>query len=144
MTDQTNLPLGEPVYFFKYDQNNSGGSFHYDENLGENVVVEAHSPGEANEIAEGLGIYFDGCSSGDDCGCCGDRWSPAGRWGGDKVEPNDWSVFATAEAAIAAHAPDPDDKLKLRLKGDQLVIHYLDGRKEWHFEDTTFKNRWSR
>lgn len=57
--------------FYTYCQNNSGGYYdgpHY-------VIVEAISRDEADIIAEDNGVYFDGCSSGRDCNCCGDRWS---------------------------------------------------------------------
>ncbi len=59
--------------FYEFSQNNSGGGFHYDEEsgLGHYVIVEAHSASEANSIAEGIGLYFDGYG---DCSCCGDRW----------------------------------------------------------------------
>lgn len=135
MTEQSSLPLGEKTLFFKYDQNNSGGSFYYDDNLGENVLVEAHSPGEADQIAEGLGIYFDGCG---DCPCCGRRWSEAGGWS-QESKPDGYSVFATAEEAIAKHAPDPAGEFSHDRRGSQLVIHYLDGRREWHFRDAKFR-----
>jgi hypothetical protein len=59
--------------FFEFHQNNTGGSFtgpaHY-------VIVEADSAHEANEIAEDLGLYWNGCDEGYDCPCCGDRWYP--------------------------------------------------------------------
>jgi hypothetical protein len=64
--------------YYTFSQNNSGGSFdgsyHY-------VIIEAPSPEAANEIAVNLDlpdvdIYFDGCSDGRDCPCCGDRWYP--------------------------------------------------------------------
>lgn len=63
-----------PSKFYTYDQNNSGGSFDVDDNVSEYVIIEAKSADHANKIAEDIGIYFDGCSTGDDCSCCGDRW----------------------------------------------------------------------
>ena len=69
--------------FWTYRQNNSGGY-----SAGPDyVVVEADSCGEANDLAqEKAGVYFDGCESGIDCECCGDRWSRAWEWenGSDK------------------------------------------------------------
>jgi hypothetical protein len=62
--------------FYKYHQNNSGGEFVVDEYLAEWVYIQAKSADEANEIAEAIGIYFDGVRSGRDCPCCGDRWWP--------------------------------------------------------------------
>jgi hypothetical protein len=56
--------------FYTYRQNNSGGYF-----VGPTtVIVEADNADEANQIAEANDLYFDGCSTGDDCSCCGDRW----------------------------------------------------------------------
>lgn len=65
--------------FYDYHQNNSGGSFDVDDKVCHQVVVEAKSADEANEIAMDLGIYFDGCSEGMDCNCCGDRWDEADK-----------------------------------------------------------------
>ena len=58
--------------FYTYSQNNSGGNFTGPATY---VIVEAKNAKFANVIAEENGIYFDGCSSGRDCSCCGDRWS---------------------------------------------------------------------
>lgn len=63
--------------FFTYDQNNSGGRFDVDDKGGiaEAVIIEADSADEANDRAEGLGLYFNGTDDGGpDCPCCGDRW----------------------------------------------------------------------
>jgi hypothetical protein len=75
--------------FFEFDQNNSGGSFHIDDErgLGPRVWIEALDANDANARAEHLGIYFDGCSNGRDCPCCGDRWSAAWRDESGKREP---------------------------------------------------------
>lgn len=56
--------------WWQYTQNNSGGFFeghHY-------MVVEALNPKHADMRAEENGAYFDGCETGRDCRCCGDRW----------------------------------------------------------------------
>ena len=60
--------------FFKFYQNNSGGSFVVDKKLCRTIIIEAKDDSEANSIAEDLGIYFNGVNSGIDCDCCGDRW----------------------------------------------------------------------
>lgn len=60
--------------FYTFTQNNSGGSFITDEAIAHYVIIEADSADEANSIAESKGIYFDGCVTGEDCPCCGDRW----------------------------------------------------------------------
>lgn len=71
-----------PLKWFSFRQNNSGGSFEVNENLDILVIIQARTPSEANNLAEKIGIYFDGCASGYDCGCCGDRWTP--RWDFDE------------------------------------------------------------
>ena len=63
--------------YYVYRQNNSGGAYDVDLDIGLNinVIVEADSIGEANMKATEIGIYFDGVTNGTDCECCGDRWS---------------------------------------------------------------------
>ena len=63
--------------WWRYSQNNSGGSF--DPDGGNETWVWAQGPRQADLVAETHGIYFDGCANGNDCPCCGDRWSSA--WG---------------------------------------------------------------
>ena len=63
----------EPKYFH-FSQNNSGGSFHVDDDVAHHVIIQAHTAEEANTRALDVGIYFDGCDDGRDCECCGDRW----------------------------------------------------------------------
>lgn len=70
-----NPSIGDIYFWYEYDQNNSGGSFIDNEQVCECVYVEATTLDEANSFADSLGIYFDGVDSGEDCSCCGDRWS---------------------------------------------------------------------
>lgn len=74
--------------FFKYRQNNSGGSFDINDatGIGPIVWIEAEGEAHADDRAESIGIYFDGVDKGFDCPCCGDRWSESWRGGKDKVE----------------------------------------------------------
>lgn len=71
------------MLWYEYRQNNSGGRF-----CGPaiTVCVQASTEKIAEIIAEKLGVYFDGCSTGQDCSCCGDRWYPS--WGGEENKPN--------------------------------------------------------
>lgn len=64
--------------FFMYSQNNTGGSFEGDY---EYIIVEADNAADADERAQTVGIYFDGCDKDIDCDCCGDRWYRAGGKG---------------------------------------------------------------
>lgn len=72
--------------FYHFNQNNSGGKFVVDERVTFNVIIEAQSAREANEVAESVGIYFDGLEAGRDCPCCGERWLPVDDRDGD-LEP---------------------------------------------------------
>lgn len=58
--------------FYTYYQNNSGGT--WDKSMPHYLIVEATSQRDADERAEAAGAYFDGCETGQDCDCCGDRW----------------------------------------------------------------------
>lgn len=60
--------------FYEFNQNNTGGSFITDEKLCHRVVIEANDAKEAIDLAEDMGVYFNGCDDGIDCPCCGDRW----------------------------------------------------------------------
>lgn len=71
--------------FYCYSQNNSGGSFMVDDRVCHHVIVEAGNSAQADEIAEAVGIYFNGCDDGVDCDCCGDRWYSA--YGDGDAEP---------------------------------------------------------
>ena len=77
--------------FYVYRQNNSGGSFRPP---AVDVIVEAPSAAEADTIAEGVGIYFDGAG---DCPCCGNRWSEADE------EWDRYETLAEAKASIGKH-----------------------------------------
>ena len=68
--------------YYLYDQNNSGGSFEVDhtEGISVYVIIAARSTREADQKAEDLGLYFDGCETDRDCSCCGDRWYSADEY----------------------------------------------------------------
>lgn len=62
--------------FYEFNQNNTGGSFTTNKIVCHRVIIQASDADEANRLARDMGIYFDGCSLGEDCSCCGDRWYP--------------------------------------------------------------------
>lgn len=68
------MTVTKDFLWFEYHQNNSGGSFHTDEDVSIYVLIQAEGREDANRKAEEVGIYFDGVSNGLDCDCCGDRW----------------------------------------------------------------------
>lgn len=60
--------------WFTFDQNNSGGSYIVNDKVDAYVIIQAHNADEANELAQRIGIYFNGVAEGYDCECCGNRW----------------------------------------------------------------------
>lgn len=60
--------------FYKFNQNNTGGSFITDDKLCHRLFIEADNSDQAITRAESLGCYWNGVETGDDCPCCGDRW----------------------------------------------------------------------
>lgn len=55
--------------WFRFSQNNSGGRFVVDENVCEEVFIQAGNAEAAIAKAETF------CDNSDSCECCGDRWS---------------------------------------------------------------------
>jgi hypothetical protein len=110
--------------FFHFPQNNSGGSFDFDEGKGitKNVIIEATSHGDANSRAEAIGLYFDGDG---DCPCCGNRWSSQYDDGDGTESPSIYGspVDAPVEGSF---------KMKWMKQGKETAVHYIDGRIEWY------------
>lgn len=101
--------------FYHFNQNNSGGGFDYDDKVCHHVVIEADNADHANMKAESIGIYFDGCSTGQDCPCCGDRWYQASD--GDSMD----------EPSIYRDKPE-DHVDTFTVIGDAYCrVYYLDG-----------------
>lgn len=100
--------------FFHFNQNNSGGSFVKDDSVTTDVIIEADSVDDACDKAEAIGIYFNGCDTGSDCSCCGDRWyRPHGI--GDKVP----SIYGT-----------PVTKTQPSWYREECFIYYKSGKKK--------------
>jgi hypothetical protein len=111
--------------FFTFNQNNSGGSFAYEEKSGIShfVIVEADNAKKALAAAEEIGLYFDGYG---DCRCCGDRWS-------DYVDDED----GTEEPTIYDQPVSDYFKREFASKwidGFEAFVHYEDGRIEGHLK----------
>ena len=111
--------------FYHFGQNNTGGSFDFDKDAGitHHTIIEAESAEDANARAESIGLYFDGCSSGNDCPCCGDRWY--------KVDDAD------GEDAPMIYSEKPEDYLKDGMirwmkKGFEVCVHFANGEKSFY------------
>lgn len=82
--------------WYRFDQNNSGGSF---AEPALNVIVKAKNAEEANKIAVESGfVYFDPEFK-KDCECCGNRWY---KFNKNDNKSNGDSIFANQEDAIDA------------------------------------------
>lgn len=109
--------------FYEFSQNNSGGSFDFDEAAGitHHVVIEADDLPRAVYRAERIGLYFDGVDLGRDCECCGDRWSKP--WSDDgAAEPMFYGKPVSEATSFSAWMPE----------GKEIAVHYADGRIEWY------------
>ena len=113
--------------FFTFSQNNSGGSFDFDEEQGitHYVVIEARDAEDANVTAIMKGLYFDGCDNGMDCSCCGDRWSRVGQYW-DEAGTDAPMVY---EKPVAEYVPFLGRGWM--KPGKEISVHYTDGRIEW-------------
>jgi hypothetical protein len=119
--------------FYTFNQNNSGGSFVFDEDRGlsTHVIVEADSADAANDIAESIGIYFNGCDLGIDCTCCGNRWGAVYETQGES-EP---SIYALTIREWMSAQPS----FKWQGEGKpEIYVHYADGTLQgFHMNSTT-------
>jgi hypothetical protein len=96
--------------WFRFSQNNSGGRFVTDDNVCEEVFVQARNAAEAVAKAEAF------CDNSDSCPCCGDRWS---FW----VDNSD----GTDEPMLY------DEPVRTATKGmfrEKAMLHHYDGRIE--------------
>ena len=109
-TQATTVAEVKAPRFFHFSQNNSGGSFVIDETLAHHVIIEAYDALDANTRAMQIGIYFNGCDSGMDCQCCGDRWSA--QWSDDRGDdtpmiygdkPETYEDYFTKEGQPVCH-----------------------------------------
>lgn len=100
--------------YYQFTQNNTGGSFSRNDKagIGNFVIIEAENAKQANSIAEEKGIYFNGCESGLDCSCCGDRWHRVN----ERDEDNEPMLYGT-----------PLDKVKEDWYTKEAYIHFLNG-----------------
>ncbi|MEV2286968.1 hypothetical protein ABND12_17985 [Paenibacillus larvae] len=102
--------------YFTFYQSNPGGFTIVNDSVCDVVIIEADTADQANKKAEEIGIYFYGCSTGNDCPCCGDRWDE--QYSDDKgtEEPEIYGV--------------PVYEIEGGLFMSQAYIYRLDGSKE--------------
>lgn len=109
--------------FYTFSQNNSGSSIKGTAY----IVIEADSATKANSLAEDRGVYFDGCISGYDCSCCGDRWYPVDDY--DATETPTYSSYDLSlprEEFLATYGASVS---KYAYRDFDVDIYYLDGSK---------------
>lgn len=109
--------------YYCFGQNNSGGSFTYRPNagIGHFVIVEALDYRHANARAEQIGLYFNGCDSGMDCSCCGDRWSA--QWSEDSGNDTPMVYGAWSPDDYVADPTNPKWNME-----KQVFVHYISGQ----------------
>jgi hypothetical protein len=83
--------------FYKFQQNNSGGSFDVNDKLCHVMIIEADTEAEAVNKAEEFGCYWDGVDRGIDCPCCGDRWSKS------YLDPIDVERYTTTGMPVSVY-----------------------------------------
>lgn len=113
--------------WFTYTQNNSYGTFDIDTDAGitVKVIIEADDHNEANDRAEKIGLYFYG---GQDCPCCGYRWSEAWSDDGDEF-PSLYGVpLIETEPSRFTWAGDEPEIFIHPKEGEPLAIYVRDGR----------------
>lgn len=118
--------------FHTFRQNNSGGSFHYDADVDVYVIVEGKDIHEITRRAGDIGIYFNGCDTGTDCSCWGDRWDePCSNEHLDKTP----SIYRNR--MMKKHMT------KEPTNDSNTVIHYLNGTRMYANSDTAMENPFS-
>jgi len=102
--------LSTELKWFHFHQNNSGGYFVRDENVDEDVYIQALNAEEAIEKAESF------MDNSDSCPCCGDRWH---FW----VEDSDGTSEPLKYGEPIANKPQFE-------MASRYILHFADGRIE--------------
>lgn len=91
--------------WYTFSQNNSGGRFIVDDKVDAYVIIQAPDADTANQLAERIGIYFNGVFDGYDCQCCGDRWSSmySDDYGTDKPEIYGQDVLYSPDVVTSSY-----------------------------------------
>jgi hypothetical protein len=123
-TKKKNSASSKTNKFYMFRQNNPGGSFTFNakEGIGINVIIEATSAKEANDKAESIGIYFNGCDRGIDCDCCGDRWYTCDEDEGEETP----KVYGTSPQEYVKNAKCTWGGKK--KDEPEVSVHYTNGK----------------
>jgi hypothetical protein len=113
--------------WYSYKQNNSGGRVVQNDAVDWYVWIEAESVRVANARAEDIGIYFNGCDTGYDCSCCGDRWSTPWEDEGDD-EPLYYDTPVVRK--VGAYAFGSDGMSKSSMYDGTMHLYHADGTHE--------------
>lgn len=119
--------------WYEFDQDNSGGYFVENDKVTHRVFIQALSLEDCITKAEALGIYFNGCDSGRDCDCCGDRWYKPYS---ELKFPIDWSKGISFNN-IEEYAQYLADKYAWYNIKVEAYLYYLDGTKKEILSDKT-------
>ena len=115
------------LHWYEFDQNNSGGFFEMNDDVSIKVFIQSENAAGANQKAEEVGIYFDGCEDGIDCDCCGDRWYRAGDpldsfktyfWRKENTEYDNISDYVQAIA---------NDSMWAKVGKPVVIVYFADG-----------------
>jgi hypothetical protein len=127
----TGQVLFEKTYeWYEYRQNNSGGSFIQNDDVSITVLIQAASTKEADTKAEDIGIYFDGCSDGRDCDCCGDRWNRAWDAMDSFVTHKDFRSPRVEHTNVRDYAQALADNDTWAGNKPPVIIYFADGTVE--------------
>ncbi len=115
------------LHWYEFDQNNSGGFFEMNDAVSIKVFIQSENAAGAIQKAEDVGIYFDGCESGRDCDCCGDRWYRVGDhlasfttyfWRSENDEYDNISDYAQALA---------NDSMWAKVGKPVAIVYFANG-----------------
>jgi hypothetical protein len=116
--------------WFTFSQNNSGGSFVLDKGRGltHYVAIEARDAEHANERAQSIGIYFNGCDDDRDCPCCGDRWYEL--WSDEKGSDEPEHYGTPLKSILVKEEGEKFTPMAWMEDGFEAVIHPLEPKGE--------------
>lgn len=108
----------EGLKWWHFNQNNSGGYFIQNEDVLEDVYIQAPNAGEAARIAED--IFSDYSAY---CECCGERWS---------------TYWLDEGQDSPSRYGEPINECKASWFHKQCVLYYFDGTRRYYKYDEGF------